>query len=347
MRICNLTYLGGDWYVDVMNRKAYEADPLPFNLKREDYLEGKNDIVLVQNVLGRPYDLKQALNFVLSNDPRTKVTSPYVGGSELSYFPTNTLTVPVPASVRGTLVPQQFDSAVLDTLTLKPAGNLLYKNGFAMYCLLANNNWQRPLYYSPLLPKDMYWGLDRYFVSDAVVSEVLPVDRARTQVMTDTARANRLLMKDYSFRSFADRRVYVDETCKRMSEYYLRAFASAIEATLAFGEKARAEQLIDRCFEVLPPSQIDWSYNWLPIVEGYYRCGAKEKGAAKVQEYALQCIDVLTYAYKLPVRLQGTIRNDQQMALGVLQELEKMATLYDDAATLKLLDQLLGEKDAK
>ena len=35
------------------------------------------------------------------------------------------------------------------------------------------------------------------------------------------------------------------------------------------------------------------------------------------------------------------------MALGVLQELEKMATLYDDAATLKLLDQLLGEKDAK
>ena len=347
VRICNLTYLGGDWYVDVMNRKAYEADPLPFNLKREDYLEGKNDIVLVQNVLGRPYDLKQALNFVLSNDPRTKVTSPYVGGSELSYFPTNTLTVPVPASVRGTLVPQQFDSAVLDTLTLKPTGNLLYKNGFAMYCLLANNNWQRPLYYSPLLPKDMYWGLDRYFVSDAVVSEVLPVDRARTQVMTDTARANRLLMKDYSFRSFADPRVYVDETCKRMSEYYLRAFASAIEATLVFGEKGRAEQLIDRCFEVLPPSQIDWSYNWLPIVEGYYRCGAKEKGAAKVQEYALQCIDVLSYAYKLPVRLQGTIRNDQQMALGVLQELEKMATLYDDAATLKLLDQLLGEKDAK
>ena len=184
-------------------------------------------------------------------------------------------------------------------------------------------------------------------MSDAVVSEVLPVDRARTQVMTDTARANRLLMKDYSFRSFADPRVYVDETCKRMSEYYLRAFASAIEATLVFGEKGRAEQLIDRCFEVLPPSQIDWSYNWLPIVEGYYRCGAKEKGAAKVQEYALQCIDVLTYAYKLPVRLQGTIRNDQQMALGVLQELEKMATLYDDAATLKLLDQLLGEKDAK
>ena len=66
-----------------------------------------------------------------------------------------------------------------------------------------------------------------------------------------------------------------------------------------------------------------------------------------MQEYALQCIDVLSYAYKLPVRLQGTIRNDQQMALGVLQELEKMATLYDDAATLKLLDQLLGEKDAK
>jgi hypothetical protein len=51
VRVSNLSYLRGDWYIDQMKRKAYESDPLPLKMTHDKYHSGNRDVVLVADGL--------------------------------------------------------------------------------------------------------------------------------------------------------------------------------------------------------------------------------------------------------------------------------------------------------
>ncbi len=342
VRICNLTYLGGDWYIEEMSRKAYTGEAIPFGLRKKDYQEGVNDVVLIEDRVGRPVPLKSAMDFVLSDDPRTKVKSPFIGGGRMAFFPAKEFHVPVDRERVSREVNPQFRSRLLDTVTLSPGSRYIYKNGFAVYALLANNDWRRKLYYSPLLPKEMYWGLNRYFVEQGVVSEVLPVGNEPGGSMIDTLRIYQNLMERYAFRSIADPDVYVDETCKRMIEYYLGGFEAGVEGYLQGKQRAKAEELIDRAFEVIPPHATGWSYRWLDLINGYYRAGARAKGKTQLLAYAQECISKLHFVHALPNYLLSRAQNEYQVASSVLQELLRIAKAHEDQEAMQIIENQLG-----
>ncbi len=342
-RVCNLTYLGGDWYIDVMRRKAYDGDGLPFGLEREDYLEGKNDVVMIQKRMSTPLNIKDAISFVQSKDPRTKLSSPYAGMEQMSYIPNDRVWLKTDSGVLASYVSPQFLHSLYDTVYVAPGSSLIYKNGFAMYALLANNQWKRGLYYSPMLPKDMYWGLDRYFVKEGIVSGVEPVKKdSLLREMVDTAKMYNYLMSTYNFRSIADPRVYLDETCKRMIEYYIDAFVSASDAFLALGNKTKATAIVDRCFAVLPTERVGWSYKWIPLIEAYYRSGETEKGDTKLSEYLSQCLATLRYIKNLPEGAYRNSENENAINSALLQELVRLAQKYASPTFLRELDAQLG-----
>lgn len=342
-RVCNLTYLGGDWYIDEMGRKAYDSDGLPFGLKREEYLEGKNDVVLIQDRISNPVNLDEALRFVLSTDPRSKIQSPYAGVDQLAFFPASKLWLKSDSTALAGYVSTHFLPYLYDTVYLEPGNTLMYKNGLAVYSLLANNRWKRGLFYSPMLPKEMYWGLDKFFVKEGMVAGVEPVRRdSALREMVDTAKMYRYLMHEYNFRSIADERVYLDETCKRMIEYYVDAFVAAADGFNALGNKLRAEEIVDRCFEVLPTSRVGWSYKWIPLIESYYYAGAIAKGDAKLLEYAQQCLSVLRFIQRLgPVPYQNS-ESEISMNSAILQELIRIAQRMGSQELRKTLDAELG-----
>ena len=72
VRVCNLSYLQTDWYIDQMKHGSYQSPALPISWEQKDYISGKNDVVIVQDMLKQPVDIKTIYDFVLSSDPRTK-----------------------------------------------------------------------------------------------------------------------------------------------------------------------------------------------------------------------------------------------------------------------------------
>src|SRR5690606_39945154 len=61
-----------DWYIDQMKRPAYKSEPLPISMERKQYVQGKRDVVYLLDRVQGDTDLKEALKFLASDDPRTK-----------------------------------------------------------------------------------------------------------------------------------------------------------------------------------------------------------------------------------------------------------------------------------
>ena len=93
-RVCNLSYLQTDWYIDQMKRPAYDSPSVPISWPRLDFCSGTNDYVQVapslkQQVLDfyakhpaeakaqlgdNPFELKNVLKYwVRSKDDETHV----------------------------------------------------------------------------------------------------------------------------------------------------------------------------------------------------------------------------------------------------------------------------------
>ena len=75
IRVCNLSYFQTDWYIDQMKSKAYESEPLPITFTHDQYVQGKRDVVYLMEDprLKGSVELKQALDFVKDENPRTKL----------------------------------------------------------------------------------------------------------------------------------------------------------------------------------------------------------------------------------------------------------------------------------
>lgn len=73
VRVCNLSLLGTDWYIDQMKRSTYESQPLPISMNTDNYNKGINDqIPFVKNPnpqIQAGINLKEFLNLVKNNDP--------------------------------------------------------------------------------------------------------------------------------------------------------------------------------------------------------------------------------------------------------------------------------------
>lgn len=64
-RVCNLSYLQTDWYIDQMRRPAYDSPSVPISWSRLEYCSGTNEYVSIDP------EMKQAVLDFYAEDPET------------------------------------------------------------------------------------------------------------------------------------------------------------------------------------------------------------------------------------------------------------------------------------
>ena len=190
VRVINLSLLNMDWYIDQAKRKEYNADPVPFSLTRDKYIQGNHDVTyIIENEKLKNYyvDLHDLFNVINTNESKLKFKTEEIG--TVDFFPTKKFMVTYdPVEIKNDhLIPEKYYNR-LDTIRWDINRQVIQKNDLMVLDLLATNQWKRPVYFAMTMGPDMYIGLDKYFHLEGVAYRLIP---RRCPVRGGTTRRGR------------------------------------------------------------------------------------------------------------------------------------------------------------
>ncbi len=343
VRVCNLSYLQTDWYITQMKQKMWDSNPLPISLKEEQYTQGTRDLVYLLDDprIKRPtVDLREAVNFVASEDPGTKLRQ----ANNASYLPKKVISYPVDkeAVIRNKVVrPEDYDK-IVDTIFIDLSHkDYLPKDEYVILDMIANNNWERPIYFAITISPSKFLNLQDYFQLEGFAYRFVPIKR-------ETPVADRInfgnvgasimydnLMNKFEWGNMNDPDVYIDENNARMMTNIRNNFNRLAQQLLAEGDTSTAVNVIERGFELVPPRVVPFEFFSLDMIETLYKAKATQKADQLAEESIRSYEDMLAYLFTLPPRLQvsGDVTDEMQKNLFYLQKLERIANAGGSTGT--------------
>ena len=273
VRVCNLSLLGTEWYIQQMKRKTYTSDAVPISLEFDQFNKGKNDIIPFYEVEGvkNGIDLKQYISLVKANSPAIQV--PLTTGDMTNILPSSVLFLPIDKQAvdAAKFVPKPLRPLLQDTLQWSVGKKDLFKPDLIMLDIIATNNWKRPIYFSSTLANEHYLNLKNYMQLEGYAYRLMPVavpgatdGYVNSDVMYDT------LMHKTQWRELDNPAVYYDGTYTGAPVVSARiAFLRLGEQLIREGKTDKARQVLDYSLKVMPDKSIPYDYissNYVPLL---------------------------------------------------------------------------------
>ncbi|MGA1226342.1 MAG: DUF2723 domain-containing protein [Tamlana sp.] len=346
VRVVNTSLFQTDWYIDQMKRKAYESDTIPSQLTHDLYKYGTNDYIIIQPVIKDTLEIKQFLDFVASNNPRTKykyvlqqegVDLSQVRSQDLNatYMPTPFLRLPVNKenALKSGIVASKDADKIVPNIDIEVEGGALYKNRLLMLDIVANNEWKRPIYFTGgSFGDDDYIWMKDYLQLDGMCYKLVPirtpVDKANP---FDMGRVDSDLMykkvKAWDWGNSGSPDIYHDPETRKNSITYRGNLARLTEQLIREDKMDKAEEIADIAMDNMPVDYYGYYTLLEPYISAYYEVGNKEKAQRLFKDVAKKYQENLSYYSNLKVdsqeRLFEDIYTDIQRYKGFIDVLVK------------------------
>ena len=270
-RTCNLSYLQTDWYIDQMKRPAYDSPALPITWDRTEYMEGQNEYVPIRPDFKKQIDkaYKAAEEEVLNgknpealNNIRAQFgDNPYELKNILKYWvrtkdgqaviPTDSIVVKIDKeAVRrsGMMIPEALGDSIPDYMHISlkdEKGNpkrALYKSELMMLEMLANANWERPIYMAITVGTDNQLNMREHFIQEGLTYRFTPFDTEALGATIDSEKMYDNLMNKFKFGGIDKPGIYIGENTMRMCYTHRRIFAQLITQLMKEGKRTKRWQ---------------------------------------------------------------------------------------------------------
>ena len=279
VRVCNLSLLNTDWYIDLMRQDAYESKALPIKFEKEQYISGTNDVLMVMEnpKFEKGISLPAFMNAVRKGSREIQV--PLRGGGTASVAPSKTYSLPVNKEnviKSGALKEAQYDQ-IPNALVWKNGKRRLEKKHLIMLDIMVNNNWERPIYYSTTVGSSDYLGLANYLQLEGLALRVVPVKNNRKDGVVNSEIMYQNLVKNTFWEGLDDETRFFNENYLRFPSNCRNKFYRLAAQLAAENDKDKALEVINFCLEKMPDAAVPYDYNIPRFVELLYRLGEKDK----------------------------------------------------------------------
>ncbi|WP_203294478.1 glycosyltransferase family 117 protein [Luteirhabdus pelagi] len=338
VRIVNTSLFQTAWYIDDMKKKAFDSDPIPSQLTHDQYKYGTRDFLYYQQTRRDTVDINTWMNWVADDSPNTEVE---LESNQMAHtFPSKTIRIPVDkqAVLENGIVPQEDADKIVDNIYITLKGNIIYKNRMLMLDIIANNNWERPIYFSGgAFGDDDYLWMKDYLQLDGVVYKLVPI---RTPInprnpfdmgRVDPDKMYDIVMKwDWGNSGSPD--IYHDTETRRNSITYRSNLARLAEALINDGQLEKAENVLDLAMEKMPVKYFEYYSLLEPYVLGYYEVGAEDKARSLFEEVSAKYQEKLLYYSGLKVSRQYPIADEIISDMERYRGLVDIVIVYDEEA---------------
>lgn len=309
-RVCNLSYLQTDWYIDQMKRDAYDSPALPIPWKRSEYMEGQTEAVQVSP------ELKSHIDAFYKTDPERARKefgdNPYElqnimrywirsGNPNLSRIPTDTIMIRLDkeAILRSDIViPDSLGGEIPEYMYIPLKGKqYLFKSELMMLEIVAGCNWERPVYISTLMASDEYSLLKDHICQEGILHRLTPFNTTVLGGQINSERAYDCMVNQYEWGGMDNPGVYMDETIRKIYMGIRRTFALLAETLIKEGKTEKAIKALDHCINVMPHYNLPYDYasGSTRIAACYYELGEKAKADEILDIMANNSVEYITW----------------------------------------------------
>ena len=346
VRVCNLSYLQTDWYIDQMRRPAYESPSVPIDWERIDYVSGHNEAVYI-----RPEAMNTINNYYKQNPEEARrefgdnpyelknILRHWVRGqkdSGLQMIPTDSLVITLDKEAirrSGMLTPD----SIPDHMSISLKGKrVLYKSELMILEMLANTNWERPIYMAITVGTDNHLNLTNNFLQEGLAYRITPFDNTALGRRLDSEKMYDNLMNKFKFGGIDRPDIYLDETVRRMCDTHRRIFVQLSSQLLKEGKTDKALQVLEYCEKVIPATTVPHDYIWSSskeMAENFARLGKTSKALDIYLQLADNAVEYTMWYLSLDeTRFAGSYENCMRY-LYILDDLCKSLSELKDSET--------------
>ena len=244
VRAVNLSYLATDWYINQMQRAAYESAPLPMLADKNTYAYDDRQFNYFIQPDQTPTEALKSIAAVYSVDAKN---NPY-GISEIRY-PKIYMNVDADQAIKAGVVREEDRDKIQQSinLDLQHMGSGMTSSEFMSLDIIANSiaqGWNRPCYFAMTVPDSYHLGLDPYLRLTGLTYQVTPL-------VTDKENGDFGVSTDFMYDNVVNKflwggldkakpdGIYLDETVSRMVTTMRSALLDLASALSNEGTRAR------------------------------------------------------------------------------------------------------------
>ena len=342
-RVCNLSYLQTDWYIDQMRRQAYDSPSVPITWSRLEYCAGTNEYVQVdpslkaeveklyrenpeeakQNFGEKPFELKN----ILERWVRSK-------NKDLHVIPTDTVYVTIDKeAVRKSGMMMAADT-IPDQMVISLKGkNALYKQDLMMLEMIAQCNWTRPIYVATTVGSENYMNLGDNFVQEGLANRITPfTTNAPGAKNFDTEKTYNNVMNKFKFGGVDKAGIYLDETVMRMCYTHRRLLSLLAMNLVQEGKDKQAKAVLDKAEKALPSYNIphDYQSGSLDLAKAYALTGQPKKAQQIIDNLWKKSTEYMLWYCSLSTDRFAMSQQECMVHMYILNQILNLESVVDE-----------------
>ena len=326
VKIVNTSLFMTDWYIDQMKAKAYKSEPLPISFTHDQYVGDKLDYVAHIQKIDSRWEIKDFIDFI--KNPKSTVEMQ--NGQTIHFYPTNKIRITVDKNsiIKNKVVSTKYNDSIVPYIDIDIKGSAIYKNRLMMLDIVANNNWKRPIYFSPgAFDDEDYLWMKNFLQLEGMIYKLVPI---KTEVEEDSNpmdmggidadKMYSIVMK-WDWGNSDSNSIYHDTETRRNSISYRSILSRLMNELILKGEIQKAKNIIDLAITKMPLDKFNYYSMVEPFTKGYYKVGEKAKARQLLDKLIVKYNENLNYYAGLKVAEQSEI------AVDIITDLERYRSL--------------------
>lgn len=341
IRVCNLNYLPTDWYIDQQRRPNEHAPALPIPWKQDEYIGGKRDYIPINPAIKQqltdfyrdhPDEARQQFGdepFELNNILRHWLCAE---DESLHVIPTDTVYLNIDKeAVRrsGMMLPSDD---IPDRMYISLEGMRgLHKGQLALLEVIANTQWERPIYICSSVPSSEYLNLDGFLVTEGIAKRLTPFYHHPEEEVFDTERTYRNVMEKFRFGGLSRPGLYIDPSNMSMCYRHRLTMAQLALTLIAEGKTEKARRVLAKAGHEVPECNVPLTFQSgaLYIARAYALLGETQKAQHYIHATWHHSRQYLDWYLSMPPGQRASYATSYRQYCAVLYHLVQSAQLID------------------